>query len=190
MLTIFPGDADPHLAAVLAFPRLLEHTVRAVSAVVSRGQSHTPHPQAYYVKLRGETLQIPVRTYYDATALREGCARSGAEGTVARCLGTRHDDGFMREQCVIGLLESDQYWTAPFLIHLLGEYVVEVIAPIERMLQEGVPPAFREFVAENPSYMVTLEKRAISYWSCYYRVRFPNKADYPGLHAIAALKAV
>ena len=189
MLTVFPGDVDDHLAAVLAFPRTLEDTVRSVSAAVSKGESHKPHSNAYYPNLRGEALQIPARVYYDSEALGEGCARRGAEGTVAQCLGTRHSEGFVRQQCAVQLLKSDQYWTAPFLIHLLGEYVVEVIAPIERMLQEGVPPQFREFVAENPSYMVTVEKRAISYWSCYYRGQFLNKAHYPGLRAIAALKA-
>ena len=190
MLTVFPADVDPHLAAVLAFPRTLEDTARSVSAAVSKGELHKPHANAYYAQLRGETLQLPARVYYESEALREVCARSGAEGTVAQCLGTRHNDGFMRQQCAIQLLESDQYWAVPFIIHLLGEYVIEVIAPIERMLQEGVRPAFREFVAENPAYMVTLEKRAISYWDCYYRRRFPNKSDYPGLRAIATLNAV
>lgn len=186
-LTISADHDDAHLAAVLAFPRALESSVRIVSSALSEGQSHPPFLQSQQVMLRGEALRMPSRLYYNESALWRACARGGLEGAIALCLGTRHHDGFVRQECVTRLLACDAYWTVPFIVHLLGEYVVEVILPIERLLCDGVGAQYRDFVTENPAYMLTLGKRAVSYWDCYYRRQFANKDDYPGLRALAAL---
>lgn len=138
--------------------------------------------------LRGEPLLLPARVYYDAAVLNEACEREGLAGTIALCLGTRHYNGFLRQACVTRLLGCEQYWAVPFVLQLLGEYVVEVILPIEAFLKSGAGQAVRDFVAENARYMVTLEKRALSYWDCYYRQQFSDKQDYPGIRAISALQ--
>lgn len=171
-----------------AFPKFLEGEVSNVVAAVARGKPYAKFPLSHTVRLRGQELVIPTRVYYDPAALRAACERSGFEGAIAQCLGSRHHDGFLRHECAMRLLQLDQYWTVPFIVHLLGEYVVELIVPIERWLQDGVTPAYRDFVADNPAYMVTLEKRAVSYWDCYYRDQYPRMQDYPGIRALSMLR--
>ena len=188
MLNIFAFAVDGQPEVVRAFPQILEGDVRAVAAAVVKGQPHARFPLSDRVRLRGEELLIPKRVYYKASALRAACGREGWEGTVALCLGTRHHDGFLRQECATRLLQSDMDWTVPFIVQLLGEYVVEVILPIERWLQGGVGPAYRDFVADNPRYMVTLEKRAVSYWDCYCRDQYPRMQDYPGIRALSLLR--
>jgi hypothetical protein len=46
------------------------------------------------------------------------------------CLGTRHHDGFVRQECVSRLLERHHgwaipCWAIPYIVQLLGEYVME-----------------------------------------------------------------
>ncbi|MES2265095.1 MAG: hypothetical protein V4724_41895 [Pseudomonadota bacterium] len=104
-------------------------------------------------------------------------------------MGTRHYDGFLREQCLRRLLAVEEKWVAPFVIQLLGEYVVEVIHPIHEHFLEGVEEKYKDFFSENVEYCEYLRCRAISYWNEYYRERFPRYKDYPAVKALAALQS-
>lgn len=81
-------------------------------------------------------------------------------------------------------------WAAPFIVQLIGEYVieiVEVIASAVSTLSELDAARYSQFALENPAFMATTRRRATSYWNCYHRSRFPKLCAYP---AIAALDAI
>ena len=44
---------------------------------------------------------------------------------------SRHPDGRVRQRALGTLLDFDEPWTAPFIMQLLGEYVIQICADIE-----------------------------------------------------------
>jgi hypothetical protein len=104
--------------------------------------------------------------------------------------------GFLREQCVAQLLLNPTPWTAPFVVTMLGEYVVEIVLRIEAALiraDTAAPLAddavYAAFAGENSAFMATTTRRAISYWNVYYRLRYAQKVDYSALRVLSAIGA-
>jgi hypothetical protein len=170
-----------------AFPAELAERVKGTVSMLARGQMHTPSDTVISVHIAGELLSIPYRVYYDKQQLADCMSRPGEAALIAICLATRHYDGYVREQCVRRLLEVDERWVAPYVIQLLGEYVIEIVRPIHERFLEGIEPKYVDFFRENAKYC-DLECRAISYWNEYYRSRFPSYKDYPGVKALEALR--
>ena len=78
----------------------------------------------------------------------------------------------------------------PYVVQLLGEYVVEISSLIlDRLTAQSSFswPSYREFVGANGGFMALTEQRAVSYWSCYYRHAFA-RAEYPALVALDKLR--
>jgi hypothetical protein len=78
----------------------------------------------------------------------------------------------------------------PYVVQLLGEYVVEISSLIlDRLTAQSSSswPAYREFFRANRAFMALTEQRAISYWSCYYRHDFA-RVEYPALVALDKLR--
>lgn len=138
----------------------------------------------YDVTLNGELLEIPVRLYFPASIL------SGPDDdTLLLCLGTRHHDGFLRQKCVTQLLERGDEFAVPYIVQLLGEYVVEIARVINNALPGIDIAPYRRFLAGNPRYLATTRRRVISYWSCYYRAAYPDIGTYPAYIALRHLGA-
>jgi hypothetical protein len=138
----------------------------------------------------GEPVVIPYRIY-NPELPRPGGMNGTAE-LVAAALYTRHHDGRVRQRHLGTLLAADQPWAAPFVIALLGEYVTEICHDIERFTQAASPPSplcrhLTAFLAANPSFAELTRQRALSYWSCYHRSRYPSPGTYPALAALSAL---
>jgi hypothetical protein len=172
-----------------AFPADLAERVRNAVQLLARGQMHAPSDTVISVRVEAELLSIPYRVYYDKQQLLNCMNSEGETSLIALCLGTRHYDGHMREQCVRRILAADEKWTAPFVVQLLGEYVVEVTQPIHERFLDGVERKYLDFFRENAKYCEYLECRAISYWNEFYRRRYPTHKDYPAFKALAALKS-
>jgi hypothetical protein len=51
----------------------------------------------------------------------------------------RHHDGFGRQRQLKTLLDADEPWTAPFIVQLLGEYVIQICRDIERFARTKLP---------------------------------------------------
>ncbi|MES2070614.1 MAG: hypothetical protein V4488_09720 [Pseudomonadota bacterium] len=184
----FAANSCADFVAAKAFPHELAMVSRATAVRLSRGQLHPPTLDKFQVKLKSETLSIPYRVYYDKEQLLKCVGCSGPEEIVALCLGTRHFDGYVREKCVKELLLRDEYWVVPFLVQLLGEYVVEIAILIEQSLLSVDGKEYAKFLRENPKYFETLGRRAVSYWDVYYRQQYPKLNEYPAARAIALLK--
>lgn len=107
---------------------------------------------------------------------------------------SRHHDGYVRHKFVSRILASEDLCIIPFVVQLLGEYVIEICADVERFVRQSLPTrptllqGFATFLADNPCYTALTEQRAASYWSCYYRHQHPSRATYPGLIALDALR--
>lgn len=174
---------------VRAFPEAMAGRVRNLVETLIEGQSHPPLGRLGDVRVREAQLQIPYRVYYDSQQLSKVIDSAGEATLIALCLGTRHHDGFLREKCLRRLLEVDAHWVAPFVVQLLGEYVIEIVRPILERFLQGVEEKYSVFYRQNVAYCQSLERRAISYWSVYYRSRFDRYEDYPAVRALALLRS-
>lgn len=46
---------------------------------------------------------------------------------------------------------------------------------------------YGQFLATNPSFFCSTERRVVSYWNCYYRRLYPDFRAYPGNNLLAKL---
>jgi hypothetical protein len=172
----------------MGFPARLRPAVRDVLALVATGEMHPPRC-AFAVNVDHEALQIPYRLYYRPEVLRRQLSNSqGIDKLVFACLGTRHYDGYLRQECLIELLGSEDSWLTPYIVQLAGEYVVEIAADVADGIVLRDPSSLAAFATENPGYLATLGRRMTSYWSCYHRQAYPNRDDYPGFKVLTFLQ--
>lgn len=103
---------------------------------------------------------------------------------ASRCLITRATDGRLRQQAVRSVIDLQCPWVAPFVLMLLGEYVIEIVEDVRDALPVLDQSVYANLVRENRQTVQRLRARATSYWDAYYRRQYPQKRDYPGLHAL------
>ncbi len=183
----------PHTLAALraAFPASLG---TAVDSVVSRlphapgalsDLSIAPRP----VLLRGEPLSIPYRVYVPPLhpPPDEPSRPLAVESKIRACVYSRHHDGHVRQAQVATLLGDSDPWLVPFVVQLLGEYVLEVAEAIAAHRDRLAEPPYQAFVLENPAFVELTRQRMRSYWNCYYRRRFPRLESYAPFRLVREL---
>ena len=137
------------------------------------------------ILLNGEQLSIPYRVYLQEPEADRLSALTGIQQLILSAILSRSSDGFVREKCVRELLRSDEPWIPPFVLQLLGEYVLPIIRVVEDQSTVLKRPEYRRFVIENPAFFQLLKQRITSYWNCYYRAMFPRLKDYPASRIVA-----
>ena len=170
----FPGELRPEVEAVVAIMPVAD---------IPRGPDNVGP-----VFLNGQSLHIPSRIYNrepDASLIEE---LSPTEQQILACLYTRHHDGHARERALGRILDSDQEWVAPFVIQMLGEYVLEIVEIVHAHVSHAPQESLTTFARENPLFMTLTAQRATSYWDCYYRARFRSLEDYPAVRALEMLR--
>jgi hypothetical protein len=143
--------------------------------------SHEPVGEVH-VTVLGERLVIPRRTYLPAPTT----TLAGQAATIASCLYTRHHDGQLRHEHLRRILDRTEPWVPPFVILLLGEYVVEIAAEIAAHVDRFDRAVYTRFLRENPALLPLVTQRATSYRDCYHRHVAP--ADYPSLRVVATFE--
>lgn len=173
----------------LAFPSILRSAVREIATRVSIGEWHAPR-HSFAVNVDGEVLRIPYRLYYDPELLRRELSNSqSAARLILLCFGTRHYDGYLRQECLQELLKSEASWLTPYWLQLASEYVVEIAEELANAIGRRNSTIMRAFALENPTYLATLDRRVTSYWSYYHRHAYPDRSSYPGAKVLTALRA-
>jgi hypothetical protein len=144
------------------------------------------------VQVRGQTLAIPYRLYTEPHRSILASERRYSEAHMfALCLGTRHCNGFIREKYIRELVHIDHPLVVPFVVCLLGEYVIELVKVIVAALPDFNRETYGEFVRDNLGFMYLTKQRAISYWDCYYRaphLGYRRPSDYPGFVALEQIE--
>jgi len=169
------------------FPAALQLAASALLRELPTAQ-HAPS-QGFKVFVQGEPLSAPCRVYYPPDGLRSLIARAtGDVRTLALCFGATHWDGFVREECLRQLVDLERPWAVPFIVQLLGEYVIEIVEVIAAALPTMDAALLAGFALENPQFMATTRRRATSYWDCYHRRRFPARQTYSALVALDAIE--
>ena len=107
MVLMFLVRCEARCDEAMAFPSRLRCAVRDAVASVITGESHPPS-DAFTVNVEGEALRIPYRVYYDPDLLRRKIRDAQAAARlIFLCLGTRHCDGYLRQECLRELVKND-----------------------------------------------------------------------------------
>jgi hypothetical protein len=172
-----------------AFPASLALPATRVTARLGPADV-IPPAGAHHVVVGGEALTIPGRVYFDPECLTGSEALPAAERLVLMCIFTRHHDGHVREACLRAIVGHAEPWVAPFVVLLLGEYVIEIAEVIKSNLPALAPDTYASFVAANPEVMAVTRRRATSYRNCYYRGKFPDRIGFTSLEVIGHLETL
>ena len=163
---------------VHAFPAFLrDAAIRAVGVLPEN--SHTS--QIISVRVADESVALPYRIYLNP-ALIDTTSLSGFEKELVDCLLTRHHDGVVRETHLKEIISRDHIWIPPFVVLLVGEYVIEILQVIQHNLHLLNSSIYEQFLAVNPELIDRTKQRVTSYWNCYYRNSRPE--DYVGFRVL------
>jgi hypothetical protein len=188
-----PGDMEPNQAPDFAeaFPDGLATRVHAALEATSLGSSAQKRTEDDIgsITLNGQQLRIPARIYNPEPDWAIVRSLEDVERSIAACLFTRHHDGRVRERALTHVPVSVESWAAPFVIQLLGEYVIELVERAAFLIEGAPKDGYVAFARENPAFLRLTAQRAASYWNAYYRGRIPKRADYPAFPSLAALIA-
>ncbi|WP_431964303.1 hypothetical protein [Nocardia sp. bgisy134] len=172
------------LVLLAAFPAALADDVR----VVAQGLPPARYPvlsRGFNVLVEGEHLAIPYRLCTPAPSDDTTAQLSATQTKILHCLYSRHSDGYVRQHHLNQIIGATDPWIVPFVIKLVGEYVVDIVIDIKRGLTDVVTvdtaqhEAYGRFAAANPDFLHLTSQRVASYWRCYYRNRYPHRY-YPG----------
>ena len=86
------------------------------------------------------------------------------------------------------LLFSNEYWTIPFIIQLIGEYVLEILEFIWENFNSLNSKNIIYFISENEIYWFKTKQRISSYWDCNYS--HISKKDYVGFKLIKRIEEI
>jgi hypothetical protein len=162
-----------------------------------------PHG-AFTVCVYDEWLRIPYRIYNPVPSAVDISRLSASQALMLSCLYTRHCDGHVRQRHLQRVLSADEQWAVPYVVALIGDYVVEILNDIERNLSELDVQGSRQrrrfgrFAEENRSFVALTRQRVESYWREYYTHDFcrpntsgpdpANRPPYPGFVLIQAIE--
>ena len=152
--------------------------------------------ERFCVKLGRETVWIPERLYFASEQPK--LAEHSEAWRFARALQTRSDDGFERQRAARDLLVNLEPWAAPFIVALIGDYVVEILDEIDSGMTPAVEQTLAAFISDNPDFWNIVKQRVASYWDVYYRARWlgdhcgraEQRHEYVGFRLIQRLGSV
>jgi hypothetical protein len=119
------------------------------------------------VQAGGQSVLIPVRLHFASERLP---LNGGDEAwRFARALQTRSHDGFERQRAARDLMADLEPLGAPFIVALIGEYIVEILEDVSDALTPDLERTLGTFILENGAFWATTKRRIASYWNAYYR---------------------
>ena len=169
-------------AARRAFPFDMASLANEAALELSSFADDTYRQRSEPSDVKGQMVAIPRRLHFiGLSADTDGLSNLNL---ASRCLITRATDGRLRQKAVRSIIEHQSAWGAPFVLMLLGEYVIEIVEDIRDALPVLDQSVYGNLVRENRQTVQRLRARATSYWDAYYRQQYPQKRDYPGLQAL------
>tara|TARA_B110001454_G_scaffold106457_1_gene100166 strand:+ start:633 stop:1196 length:564 start_codon:yes stop_codon:yes gene_type:complete len=175
-----------------AFPRFLSQDVIIVEGLIAK--CRTDHQPAGNISktplwIENEELNIPFRVYSEQLSDSQIGNLTYEQRRIYWCIYSRHHNGHVREKCLRKLIEIPSAYSAPFVLQLLGEYVVEIGMIMLQSVQSQRPEVYRDFLKANPEFLKLLRSRIASYWNEYYRNKYPDIKKYPPYEALVNLSS-
>ncbi|GAA0893243.1 hypothetical protein GCM10009122_29220 [Fulvivirga kasyanovii] len=146
--------------------------------------------------MNGERLEIPGRIYWEEHRLMESKSLNTEQLLALSCILTRHHNGYIRQKHLQYIIDSNLDWTIPYIVQLLGEYIIEIIQVLYTRFDQINKSNLKRFIQDNSFFWDLTKSRVISYWDCYYRKKSPGqvtgflKNDYPGFKVIDKIEGL
>jgi len=175
------------------FPKVFSKDVQKAFSVIPSASSPLKHSQCYEkIYIEGEVIKIYSRVYFEepTDVLKKLISK---QQSILFCILLCHHNGFIRIKYLKLLMLSDDSYSsyiAPFLIKLLGEYVIEILEFLDANLDHKHLELCSKFIKENPLYWQTTRSRVMSYWNAYYRSTYPNFNDYIGSSIVRKIENI
>ncbi|MFD8807933.1 hypothetical protein [Streptomyces sp. NPDC059597] len=179
---------------IKAFPARLASDAEAVLALIPDSRLQ---PFLWFsVAVEGRQMLIPERLYNDEPPADAVASLSPRQRQLLHCLYSRHCDGRVRQRHLEEIVGSADPWAVPYVVRLVGEYVVEILVVIRDELRGLADPgtpghlAYGQFLVDNPVFFARVQRQVVSYWNCYHRSH--NHASfqgYPGCTLLDLLRA-
>ncbi len=152
----------------------MAHDVQTVASALPRADSEPM--DGFTVLVDWQAVTIPYRTYHDEPVAACWAALTPTQQLIAHCWYTRDSNGFVRGRHLRSVIGSSEPWVMPFVVALIGEYVLPIVRAIHTELyadRDGSPRqrAYGRFTADNPGYVALTASRVASYWGAYSRDR-------------------
>lgn len=154
--------SNSHL--IHAFPAVLGNDVVEALSVLPENSLTS---QTFSARVADEILALPYRIYHNP-ALINTASLNSIQKELVDCLLTRHHDGIIREQHLRRIVSYDHIWIPPFVLQLVGEYVIEILQVIKHNLTLLNTSMYQQFLHANPELFAQTKQRVTSYWNCYY----------------------
>lgn len=188
-----------------AFPSYLEDEIHAILQKTNAKQMPADYSvKTFPVFVAREKIEIPQRH-----ALNQIQASNFFERIISKknilteiqyhiidCFYTRHCDRFIREQHLNKIILLNQEWVVPYVIQLVGEYVIEILNIIYKNLNSLDLLLYKNFFDQNPIFYKLIKDRVQSYWNEYYRTTCSSsniarytKEDYVGFKILDIFEA-
>lgn len=182
------------------FPVYLAKDIKIIENTLDLTSKHKSY-EPFEIIFKKKTLSIPTRIYANEDQLGRLKNLSLIQKEMVYCLFSRHHDGLVRERCLKEFVNSNNSFTAPYILQLLGEYVLEVIEVIYKNREKINKDNLASYISENPDHYEKTRQRVYSYWDCYYRRAYPkykrgevprveSYLDYPGIKMVKYINAI
>jgi hypothetical protein len=102
-------------------------------------------------------VTVPYRIYHDYQLINTDRLAS-VQVEIINCVLTRHHNGFVRQKHLQQIVSSCNIWIPPFVVQLIGEYVVEILHAIYVSRAELDAKLYRNFLRENPEFWQTTKQ--------------------------------
>jgi len=174
------------------FPKSMQVQVNNVIGIISQTGSETENnhlisEERYQsIFLNSEPLMISYRVYFHEPDLAKISTLTSKERAVLFCVYTRHYDGYVREKNLLKLLNEKDYFIIPFMVLLMGEYILTILELISKHIDNNLE-LYRKFVSENKNLWLLTKSRIVSYWNEYYRYEYPDFQQYIGYNIISKI---
>lgn len=155
------------------FPDYLAEDIAIIERTLDLSSKHMSY-MPFDITLEKKILTIPTRIYSDKNQLDKLKTLSSTQKEIAYCFYSRHYDGFVREKCLKEFIASNNLFTIPYIIQLLGEYVIEILVVIYQNREMINKDNLIAYIMENPEHFEKTRQRVYSYWNCYYRRAYPK----------------
>ena len=176
-----------------AFPDYLQDDLAVLTDMMPKAKLAPNEGFAFVVS--GEIVEAPIRIYNDEPSDFDVSELSAQQRSMIHCMYSRHHDGHVRERHLKALAASRAPWALPFVARAASEYVEEIARVIDDATREigesgsEMQLAYAAFARQNSAYVAASADRARNYWHEYYRHRYPDFTDYPGVRFFARIKA-
>jgi hypothetical protein len=162
-----------------AFPSYLKDEIHDLLEKTCFKHSLAPHINNMpMLKVNEEILCIPSRFYFPDMDIPE--TLTDIQKDILYCIYSRNHNGYVREKYLKKIILSKHKWVIPYVMNLLGEYVVQMLEVIYKHLTELNSDDYIEFINENLAFYQLTKARIASYWDCYYPCKY--KKDYVGFN--------